>query len=100
MDIISDKIVKTRKKHMCSACGRVFDKGIQMRTQVNTFDGIITWRECPTCTELLSTYRSEFADNDDICHVNCVNEVCTKRQTPEQLLQQFQNDSHEKSKSV
>lgn len=26
MDIISDKIVKTRKKHMCSACGKVFDK--------------------------------------------------------------------------
>jgi hypothetical protein len=39
MDILNDKIVTTRKKHNCSACGRLFEKGTKMRTQVNTFDG-------------------------------------------------------------
>ena len=89
MDIISDKIVITRKKHRCSACGRLFEKGIQMRTQINTFDGIQAWRECPTCTELLSMYRSEFEDYDGMCYCDCVREVCAHGQTPEQLLQQL-----------
>ena len=86
MDILSDKTVKTRKKHNCSACGRVFDKGTQMRTQVNTLDGIQTWRECPTCTELLSKYRSHFEDYDHTCYELCVNELLEKGQTPEELL--------------
>lgn len=45
------------------------------------------WRECPTCTELLSTYRSHFEDEDGICHQDCVNEVRELGQTPEQLLE-------------
>jgi len=92
MDILSDKIVITRKKHRCSACGRLFENGTKMRTQVNTFDGIQTWRECPTCTELLSEYRSHFEDYDGMCYQDCVNEVCELGQTPEQLLQQFKTE--------
>ena len=87
MNILSDKIVKTRKKHMCNACGRMFEKGTKMRTQVNTFDKIATWRECPTCTELLNKHRSFFEDDyEHICYEFCVNEVLLKNQTPEQLL--------------
>lgn len=87
MDILRDKIVKTRKKHNCSACWRVFDKGTQMRTKVNTFDGIVTWRECPTCTELLQKYRSLFEDDyDRMAYEGCVNEALYRGQTPEQLL--------------
>lgn len=56
MDIISDKVVITRKNHRCSACGRLFEKGTEMRTQINTSDGIQAWRECPTCAELLNTH--------------------------------------------
>ena len=89
MDILSDKIVITRKKHRCSACGRLFENGTKMRTQVNTFDGIQTWRECPTCTELLSEYRSHFEDYDGMCYQGCVNEACESGQTPEQLLEQL-----------
>jgi hypothetical protein len=88
-DILSDKIVITRKRHKCSACGRPFEKGTKMRTQVNTFDGIQTWRECPTCIELLSTHRSHFEDYDGTCYMNCVDEVCESEQTPEQLLEQL-----------
>ena len=92
MDILSDKIVTTRKKHMCNACGRTFDKGVKMRTQVNVTDGIQTWRECPTCTELLSTHRSYFEDDSDrVCYEFCVSEVLERGQTPEQLLSYWLN---------
>jgi DNA replicative helicase MCM subunit Mcm2 (Cdc46/Mcm family) len=94
MDILSDKIVITRKKHRCSACSRLFDKGTKMRTQINTYDGIQAWRECPTCTELLSTYRSHFEDEDGICHQDCVNEVRELGQTPEDLLNQLNQNNH------
>ncbi len=92
MDILSNKIVKTRKKHNCCACGRVFDKGIMMRTQVNTMGGMQTWRECPTCTELLSKYRSYFEDDyDHVCYSDCVREVLERGQTPEELLSVLSN---------
>ena len=92
MDVLSDKIVKTRKKHNCCACGRVFGKGTMMRTQVNTMDGIQIWRECPTCTELLSKHRSHFEDDyDHICYSDCVSEVLERGQTPEQLLSALAN---------
>jgi rubredoxin len=87
MDILSDKIVTTRKKHRCSACGRIFEAGTKMRTQVNTSDGLQTWRECPTCQELLSKHRSKFEDDyEHLCYEFCVNEVLEKGQTPEELL--------------
>jgi ribosomal protein S27AE len=91
MDILSDKIVTTRKKHNCSACGRVFDKGTKMRTQVNTYDGIQTWRECPTCQELLSKHRSRFDDGYNVCWMNCVDEALERGQTPEDLLSALDN---------
>lgn len=86
MDILSDKIVTTRKKHLCDACGRVFDTGTKMRTQVNTFDGIQTWRECPTCQELLSKYRSHFDDGESFVSYHCVHNSLNVGQTPEDLL--------------
>ncbi len=86
MDILSDKIVTTRKKHKCSACRRMFEKGTKMRTQVNTSDGIGTWRECPTCQELLLKHRSNFEDYDQMCYEGCVSEVLERGQTPEELL--------------
>jgi formylmethanofuran dehydrogenase subunit E len=70
---------------------RVFEAGTKMRTQVNTSDGLITWRECPTCQELLSKHRSAFEDEDSICFEGCVNEVLAKGQTPEELLSALAN---------
>jgi len=98
MDVLSDKIVKTRKKHSCSACGRLFDKGTMMRTQVNTIDGIQTWRECPTCTEILSKYRSHFEDDyDHICYHLCVRDALKLNQTPEELLSSLDNCLYEEA---
>lgn len=100
MDILSDKIVTTRKPHRCCACGRLFEKGTKMRTQVNTFDGIQTWRECPTCQELLSKFRSHFEDNyDHITYSDCVGEVLERGQTPEDLLRALE-ESREKDKQL
>ena len=87
MYILSDKTVITRKKHKCNACLRFFEKGTKMRLQVNTYNGIMTWRECPTCTELLSKHRSHFADYyDNMCYEGCVDEALNKGQSPEDLL--------------
>lgn len=86
MNILSDKIVITRKKNMCNACCRRFDKGTSMRTQVNTYDGIQVWRECPTCQILLSKHRKNFADDYNICEEGCVNDVKENCETPEELL--------------
>jgi hypothetical protein len=90
MDILSDKIVTTRKPHMCSACMRTFDAGSRMRTQVNTYNGFNTWRECGTCQELLSAHRSLFEDGyDHVVPEGCVLEVLERGETPEQLLEKL-----------
>jgi len=86
MEILSDKIVITRKPHVCSACLRLFPKGTEMRTQVNTSDGIQTWRECPTCHILLKKHRAYFEDVYGMCYEGCVEEELVTHQTPEELL--------------
>ena len=91
MDILRDKIVTTRKTHNCSACGRLFGVGTKMRTQVNTSDGIQTWRECPTCQKLLISHRELFEDGYGTCWANCVDESLEVGQTPEQLLIKLDN---------
>lgn len=89
MYILSDKTVTTRKAHICNACLREYPAGTRMRTQVNNSDGIIIWRECPTCRELLSDHREKFKNDwDSLCNEGCVNEACEdKGLTPEELLE-------------
>jgi hypothetical protein len=91
MEILSDKIVTTRKSHLCNACHRRFEKGTIMRSQVNTYDGIGTWRECPTCTILLDKHRDCFSDEYNVCEDGCVNESLDKGETPEDLLIRLSN---------
>ncbi len=93
MDILSDKVVTTRKKHRCNACSRIFEPGTRMRTQVNTGDGLVTWRECPTCIALLSTHRKYFEDCDGITWEECVSNLLRKGQTPEQLLDELNREA-------
>lgn len=96
MDILSDKIVTTRKIHRCNACERSFPIGTKMRTQVNTSDGLQTWRECPTCHELIDKYPYLFEDYDHTCYSGCVREALQKDQTPELLLLALNIDVIEK----
>lgn len=96
MDILSDKLVTTRKKHLCDACHRCFEKGTTMRAQVNTHEGIGTWRECPTCHILLDKHRSHFSDEYNICESGCVNEYLNSPiDTPELLLERLDNKTYE-----
>lgn len=86
MDILRDKIVKTRKPHVCSACARRIEARSVMRRQVNNYDGLATWYECETCIQLLSRHRKEFDDGCGICYMNCVDDALDRGQTPEKLL--------------
>ncbi len=88
MDILRDSIVITRRTHKCTACGRKFEAGTRMRTQVYVDSGdVYTWRECPTCQELLSKHRSKFEDDyENTCCEFCVKDSLKIGQTPEQLL--------------
>ena len=90
MEILSDKLVKTRKVHWCSACSRTFPKGTMMQTQVNTYGGIGVWRTCPTCTELLSKFPDEFKDSGEfIFEGNCVCDSANQYETPEMMLERL-----------
>ncbi len=91
MDILSDKVVTTRKDQMCNACGRIFPAGTKMRTQVNTYDGIRTWRECPTCYQLLIKHPEYFEGDDGLFNEGCVLGSLERGQTPEQLLEKLNN---------
>ena len=86
MNILSDKIVKVRKKRMCDACGRKFEPGTKMKRQVNDYDGLLTFYECHTCQILLSKHRDYFDDGCGICESYCVRDSLERNQTPEELL--------------
>ena len=93
MEILSDKIVTTKKKHRCDACNRVFEAATKMRTQVNVNESLQTWRACTTCDLLLRKYRSKFEDDSDgICYSGCVSEILDEGQTPEDLLISLDNE--------
>lgn len=53
MDILSEKIVTTRKEHQCMGCLRIIPAGSKMYRQTNVFDEIGTFKLCLTCNELM-----------------------------------------------
>ena len=92
MEILSDKIVKTRKQHVCFPCYRLFKKGTEMRRQVIIFDGINAIYTCETCGLLFHEFQDYFIDEAE----NSYQEGCVKEQlvefnteTPEKLLEQL-----------
>jgi len=89
MNQLSDKIVTTRKRHRCDGCGRVFEPNTKMRTLTFAEDTIFTWRECETCSILLTKFRDEFDDGSGICDRYCVADSLNRGQTPEQLLEEL-----------
>jgi len=89
MYILSDKIVKIRKTHICCACGRRFEIGTRMRSQVNDSDGLVHWYNCMTCEELLSKFRNNFDDGCGMCEFDCVSNSLERGQTPEDLLREL-----------
>lgn len=98
MYILSDKLVKTRKQHVCFACGRLFEKGTEMNRQVNTFDGINAIYTCETCTMLFHEFKDCFIDEIELSfQEGCVHETFHEFnvKTPEELLQQLTKQNNE-----
>jgi len=83
MGILSDKIVTTRKRHMCNPCMRYFDAGSKMRTQVIKYDDIYTFRTCVTCDEIT---KLQDMSEDGILYEGYVLNSLREGQTPEMLL--------------
>ena len=89
MKIIGEKGVVTRKKHRCSACLRVFPAGTRMRKVAVSDAGVSTWKECPTCVELLKKDPVRFSDGFGILEYGCVDACLDVGQTPEMLLDEM-----------
>lgn len=86
MEALSDKVVVSRKINKCSACLRVMPIGTKIRKVVVVYNGLQTWKECPTCAELLNKYSNRFDDGFGIFEYGCVDNVLDIGQTPEMLL--------------
>lgn len=56
MNILSNKITKANKKHKCNLCWSDINKGELYLRQVNTDNGIQTFKGCEVCMYILETY--------------------------------------------
>lgn len=86
MRILSERTTKSRKAHRCCACLRVFPSGTKIRHVKVVYDGISTWKECPTCAELLRKDPKSFDDGCGLFEYGCVDASLDVGQTPEILL--------------
>jgi hypothetical protein len=90
MTVLKDKIVTIKKPRRCSACSRMFPVGTKMQVLVSVIDGDLSnWYSCETCTQLMNEHREDFADFDGMCWENCVADVLTENQTPEELYDSY-----------
>lgn len=87
-EVLSEKLVKTRKQHFCFACLRDFPAGSMLYYQRNVDYGCFsTVYTCPTCQKLLSIAIKELCDDDGFPE-GCVAEVIVEHgfDTPEEWL--------------
>lgn len=62
MDVLQDKVVKTKKEHRCSGCARKFPKGTALKCVKVADEGrIYTDYWCPVCME----YWKRYMNSDD-----------------------------------
>jgi hypothetical protein len=95
--ILSEKMVKIRKRRCCFACGRVYEIGSRMNVQTNVSDdcdNVAHIYTCPTCNRLIARFPEFFFDDDGYYWDLCVHEYLTDHpehagKTPEQLLEYF-----------
>jgi len=76
MDVLGSKYVRTRKKHQCMGCLRVFEKGHKMHVAVCVDDRIMRTYLCRTCDILIKTDKDEiFVDPcEGYYHEGCTRE--------------------------
>jgi len=90
-EVISEKMVETRKGHTCFACGRRFPPRSIMHYQANKCDGeIYSLYVCGTCNELLQKQKPSLWDDfNEHFPEYCVFESIKENgfSTPEEWLQ-------------
>ena len=67
MDILTDKIVQTRKSHQCWGCGHVYEKGSTMMYNTYADEGTINssyW--CETCDHIMNNHYDYWDLQDGI----------------------------------
>lgn len=66
-DVLTEKVVKTRKPHICFGCGRQFPEDTEMTYQTVADGGTVnTFYICGTCRAVMShmDYWDEFGYGD------------------------------------
>lgn len=90
-EVLSEKIVKTKKPHFCFACSRSFPAGSEMKHQSNIFDGDFgSIYVCATCQKLMDKASDYLYDDFEMVYPeDCVNEALSTvgYKTPEEWLQ-------------
>lgn len=74
MDILSEKTVKARKAHQCGFCTIIIPKGAIYTSQVNTADGIGTFKAHTSCLKLahkldMFNEAEDGVDSDLFCEI-------------------------------
>lgn len=89
--ILYERVVKTRKDHLCFACGRSFPTRSIMQYQANKSDGdVYSLYICGTCNELFKKAHDDLYDDFYECFQGyCVIEALrsTEFATPEKWLE-------------
>lgn len=89
MDILSTKIVKTRKIHKCNTCLAQVPAGSKMeRTAVADEGSVYSWYVCETCQEIfrLIGYDSVCDEVDGSIPEGCISDLLNRGETAEHLL--------------
>ena len=90
-EVLTNKIVKTKKVHTCFACGRSFPSGTTMSYQANISDGdFCAIYTCNTCKALFSKAHDDLYDDyDGVYPEYCVGNALeqTGHKTPEEWLE-------------
>lgn len=73
-EVLSSKIVKTRKPHYCFGCGRKFPAGIEMKRE-GVIDGTpFTMYLCKTCQEVCQQ-MNHFDREEGFCYGNLLEDA-------------------------
>ena len=90
VELISEKQVKTRRRHTCFACGRLSPVHSEMYSQTNRCEGAIhTVYTCTTCKQLFEKIGYMLYNEIEDCYPNnCVHDFIREFYftTPEELL--------------
>ena len=94
MTSLTDKIVTTRKPHLCHGCGDLFPAGTQMRYWSGIYEGDFnSGYMCTTCDEIMPLCRDDYWDGYP---EGFVNEMKEDGETTQQVLERLKSGNTRK----